>query len=232
MKKALFLTLTLLALTAFAQNERQTNATVAQATPYNPMAPVPIADPGFEAGPFGGQWTESSTNFGSPICDVGGCGTGGGTGPNSGSFWTWFGGIAAVEEGSVSQSVIIPPAGTVTLSFFLEVPTCDDSGYMEVLIDGNQEFLIDETDPSCGVVGYNQINVDLSAYQGQTVNLEFHSEVQGVGVGVLNFFIDDVSLDATGTPPSAAATPVPTLKWYGMGLMLLVLGFIGVRRFN
>ena len=120
MKKALFLTLTLFALTSFAQTERLTNATVAQATPYNPMAPVPIADPGFEAGPFGGQWTESSTHFGTPICDVGGCGTGTGTGPNTGSFWVWFGGISgSVEEGSVSQSVTIPPAATVTLSFYL-----------------------------------------------------------------------------------------------------------------
>ena len=110
MKKALFLTLTLFVLTAFAQTERQTNATVAQATPFNPLAPVPIADPGFEAGPFGGVWTESSTNFGTPICDVGGCGTGTGTGPNSGSFWVWFGGIGAFEEASVSQSVTIPPA--------------------------------------------------------------------------------------------------------------------------
>jgi len=111
-----------------------------------------------------------------------------------------------------------------TLSFFLEAPVCYGTSFMELLID--------ESDPSCGVVGYNQVNIDLTTYQGQTVNLEFHSEVQGVGVGVLNFFLDDVSLDATGAPPSAATTPVPTLKWYGMGLMLLVLGFIGVRRFN
>jgi|GEM_PF-1161612 len=234
MKKALFFTLILFALTSFAQNERLTNATVAQATPYNPMAPVPIADPGFEAGPNGGQWTEFSSNFGTPICDVGGCGTGGGTGPNGGSFWTWFGGITGVvEEGSVSQSVTIPPAGVVTLSFFLETPACDGTGFMEVLVDGNQEFLVDQTAASCGVVGYTQVNVDLTAYQGQTVNLDFHAITQGDDPnGVVNFFIDDVSLDASGTPPSAAATPVPTLQWYGMGFMLLVLGFFGIRRFN
>ncbi|GAA4809745.1 hypothetical protein GCM10011365_15440 [Marinicella pacifica] len=230
MKKALFLTLTLFALTAFAQTERQTNATVAQATPFNPLAPVPIADPGFEAGPFGGVWTESSTNFGTPICDVGGCGTGTGTGPNSGSFWTWFGGISAFEEASVSQSVTIPPAGSVTLSFFLESAVCNGTGFMEVLIDGNQEYLFDQTNPNCGVLGYNQVNVDLTAYQGQTVNLEFHSITQGDDT--VNIFIDDVSMDASGTPPSAAALPVPSLQWYGMGLMLLILGFIGVRRLN
>jgi hypothetical protein len=51
-----------------------------------------IQDGGFEAGPSGGIWTESSTNFGTPICSVAACGTGGGTGPRTGAFWTFLGG--------------------------------------------------------------------------------------------------------------------------------------------
>lgn len=227
MKKSLFLILTLFALTAFAQSERL-NGTVAERSGNNPTAPVPIADPGFE---IGSGWTEYSLNYGSPVCDAGGCGVGGGTGPNSGSFWAWFGGHSgSIEEASVAQSVSIPSAASVTLSFYLETPVCDGTGYLEILINGNQEYYIDETYVDCNVIGYNQINVDLSSYQGQTVNLDFNSIVQGDDI--INFFVDDVSLDASGTPPSAAATAVPTLKWYGMGLMLLVLGFIGVRRFN
>ena len=40
------------------------------------------------------------------------CGTGGGIGPRTGTWWAWFGGIPdAVETGSMSQDITIP-AGT------------------------------------------------------------------------------------------------------------------------
>jgi hypothetical protein len=35
-----------------------------------------IVDGGFEGGFMGGFWTESSTNFDSPICSIDDCGTG------------------------------------------------------------------------------------------------------------------------------------------------------------
>jgi hypothetical protein len=153
-----------------------------------------IADPGFEGGTPNASWTEASTNFGTPICDINSCGTGLGTGPNSGNFWVWFGGIAAPEEGSVTQEIDIPSGDTVTLSFAFESVTCDGTGFFEVLIDGNQELLIDETNPLCGTpIGYSTVEVDLSAYQGQTVNLNFHSIIQGDAT--INFFIDDITLE-------------------------------------
>ena len=76
-------------------------------TPSSPDDNV-VVDGGFEAGTPNPHWSEASTNFGTPLCDVQGCGTGAGTGPHSGSFWVWFGGIAAYEQGSVSQMVTIP----------------------------------------------------------------------------------------------------------------------------
>ena len=87
-----------------------------------------VADPGFEGGTPNAFWTEASTNFGTPICDAVSCGTGGGTGPHGGTFWVWFGGIDAVEEGSMSQSVTIPAGVSASLTFFLEMPVVFDAG--------------------------------------------------------------------------------------------------------
>src|SRR6187455_3390784 len=68
-----------------------------------------IQDGGFEAGAGSGNWVESSSNFGSPICDLAGCGNGTGTGPHSGTYFTWFGGLpSGVEIGSLEQTIMIP----------------------------------------------------------------------------------------------------------------------------
>ncbi|MCA9950852.1 MAG: M4 family metallopeptidase [Anaerolineales bacterium] len=170
-----------------------------------------VNDGGFEAGAFGGTWVESSTNFGTPICDVGSCGTGTGTGPHSGSYWTWFGGISTYEEGSVSQDVTIP-GGTATLTFWLEQIVCDSAAdYMEVTIDGNQVFLTDGSSTLCGQFGYTQQSVDVSAYaDGGTHTLAFHSEIFANNGGGSNFFVDDVMLDAAGEPSACdVASDIP-----------------------
>jgi uncharacterized repeat protein (TIGR01451 family) len=164
-----------------------------------------VADGGFEGGTPSAAWTEFSTNFGTPLCDAV-CGFGGGTGPHTGSWWAWFGGIAAYEEGSVSQSVTIPN-GTATLSFYLEMPVvcAAAADYMEVLIDGNQVFLVDGTSALCGVVGYSLQTVDISAYaDGGSHTLEFHSEI--FGAGTTNFFVDDITIDVSG-PPAVCSVP-------------------------
>jgi len=166
-------------------------------TPSRPaLKKVAVVDGGFELGP-GGGWVESSTNFGTPLCDTGSCGTGGGTGPNSGNYWAWFGGIAAFEEGSVSQVVTFPNSVTgLDLEFFLEIPACDSAAdYMEVLIDGNQVFVVNGADAACGVIGYQKVTVDVSAYaDGLPHTLEFHSEIFANNGGGSNFFVDDIDL--------------------------------------
>jgi hypothetical protein len=155
-----------------------------------------INDGGFEAGAFGGTWTEASTNFGTPICDTFGCGTGGGTGPNSGLFWSWFGGIAAFEAGSVEQVVNIP-AGATNLDFYLEHPVASGNGadFLRVLVDGNVELSIIE---GGAAIGYSLVQVDVSAYaDGAAHLLRFESEVTGAGGGTTNFFVDDVFLQGS-----------------------------------
>ena len=168
-----------------------TEGTVASATTVDV-----IQDGSFEAGTPNAFWTEASTNFGTPLCDVGTCGLGGGTGPNTGDWWAWFGGIAIPEEGSVDQDVTLV-AGIASLSFWLEVPVACDSpaDYMEVLVDGTQEFLVDGNSALCGVVGYVEQTVNLDSYaDGGLHNIMFHSEVFGTNGGISNFFVDDVVL--------------------------------------
>ena len=176
-----------------------------------------VADGGFEAGQFGGVWTESSTNFGTPICSVADCGSGGGTGPNTGTFWAWFGGIRdAVEDSFVSQDLIIP-IEKHKLTFVLEIPVVDTANdFLEVLLDGVSVFLVDG---SATILNYVQIVVDVSAFaDGALHTLEFHSVTFSALGGPTNFFVDDVSF-----------VPEPsTLAIFGLGLA--GLGFFMTRR--
>ena len=162
-----------------------------------PQAPLgginQVQDGSFEAGTPNPYWTEASTNFGTPLCTVAACGAGTGTGPRTGQWWAWFGGIAAFEEGSMTQQVTIP-AGATNLTFYTEAIICaSPNDYLEVEIDATQVFLMTGADPQCGVLGYAQEVVDISAYaDGGVHTLTFHSIT--TGVGNTNFFVDDVEL--------------------------------------
>lgn len=154
-----------------------------------------IADSSFEAGISGGVWTESSTNFGSPLCTVATCGFGNGTGPNTGTWWAWFGGITVNEEGSVSQSVVISANTTANLYFYLEIPSCATAGFvdfMAVIIDNTDTvFIVTDTSPLCGVQSYALQTINLDAYcDGSEHNILFY----GHTFSNTNFFVDDVSV--------------------------------------
>ena len=198
-----------------------------------------IQDGGFEDGTPNGFWTEASTNFGTPVCDVPSCGSGGGSGPHAGTFWTWFGGTASNEEGSMTQSVTFPAAGPASLTFFLEVPVCDPGSgaddFMEVTVDGTQVFLVTAASPLCGSAAYSLQSVDVSAWaDGGAHTVEFHSITTGQ---IVNFFVDDVSMTSTtcvegqGPPPPPAE--VPTLGGAGfvaLAGLLALAGFVALRR--
>jgi len=162
-----------------------------------PTDPSDVPDPSFEAGTPNPTWNEASNNFiGTPICEVAVCGTSGGTGPSDGRFWVWFGGTRQPDhEGSVSQSLVIPLTAT-DLTFGFETSICDSaSDYVEVLIDGNQELIIDGSSPLCGNLGYSTQSVDIRAYaDGEPHTLEFHSETFSNNGTFTNFFIDVIEL--------------------------------------
>lgn len=154
-----------------------------------------LQDGGFELGTPSPVWTESSTNFGTPLCDVPVCGSGLGTGPHQGDFWAWFGGIEEFEEGRLSQIVTLPLSSIVRLSFYQELPLCSGSAndFLQVRLNTTQVYLVRGNDPSCGTLGYVKKTIDITAFQGQTVTLELRGITNGPEV--TNFFIDDVAIE-------------------------------------
>jgi len=158
-----------------------------------------VQDSSFEDGTPNSFWTESSTNFGTPLCDTVSCGTGGGTaGPRTGAWWAWFGGIAAFEVGAVEQSVTIPP-GSASLEFWLWNGASSNNGTdnMRALIDGNVVFSTLTGNPAY-TGGYTLVQVDVSAYaDGGSHLLRLDSTC--IGGGTTNFSVDDVELIVEGS---------------------------------
>lgn len=163
-----------------------------------PKAVGVINDGSFELGPFGGAWAEASSNFGTPVCDAGTCGTGGMLGARTGSFWVWFGGFSAGNEtGSMSQSVEFPNGGQIALEFWFDQGGCDSaSDIMEVRIDGNLVYSVNGAAANCADgVGYALRSIDVSAYaDGGFHTVQFSSQTVAANGGVTNFFVDDVAL--------------------------------------
>jgi hypothetical protein len=177
-----------------------TATTTTAATTSGGCTPVDVVNGGnFEAGPGGGDWTEASTTFGTPLCDVATCGTGGGTGPSGGAFWAWFGGFVGGNEiATVTQTVNIPSGGMAVLEFDLEMPSCDGFGFdfFEARIDGNPVFYIDDSSNLCGQIGYTQQAVDVSAYaNGGNHTLQLYGDTVSL-LAPTNFMVDDVQLIA------------------------------------
>jgi hypothetical protein len=178
-----------------------------------------VIDSSFEAGISSGAWTETSINFGTPLCTVATCGFGNGTGPHTGTWWAWFGGTTQNEEGSVSQSVVLPMNSTANLYFYLEIPVCVTTGFvdfMAVIIDNTDTlFMVTDTSPLCGVQSYALQTINLDAYaDGSAHNILFY----GHTFSSTNFFIDDVSvitcpittsIQSVNTKPSISISPNP-----------------------
>lgn len=177
-----------------------------------PMAEV-VQDGGFEAGDPNPYWTSFSQSFGTVLCDTS-CSNSPDNAPRTGSWWVWFGGIDAAEEGYVSQSVTIP-ANSATLSFWLRVPFTSGlaADYFAVSIDGNELFRVTADASAAYQAAYQQVTLDVSAYaDGGTHTLRFDSAVVGGGPETSNFMLDDVSLDA-GPPPVTGCTAGDILPW-------------------
>ena len=168
-----------------------------------------IQDGGFEAtngttyaNPY---WGQNSATYVTVICDVAGCGTGGGTaGAHTGNFWGWFGGAAAGDVGYLQQTVILTP-GVATLNFYLWIGTSAGgaSDWIKASIDGTPVFTA--TGAQIGsYASYTLVSVDISQFAtGGSHVVRFDSTTVGSG----NFNLDDVSLDLTGPTCTPNALP-------------------------
>ncbi len=191
-----------------------------------------ILDPSFEAYTPNPYWDEYSSSYGTPLCTEADCGLGGGSGPNTGIAWTWFGGASAGDIGYVSQDVVINP-GSAVMTFWAEQAVCGDAGasnYMALSIDGTEVWRTDGLDPACGTAAYREIVLDVSDFaDGDTHEIKFDSVTVGSG----NFFLDDVELQleaggdvlwlfedpTAGVVPAGESTDV-TITYDATGLAL------------
>jgi len=164
-----------------------------------------LMDTSFEGGTPNTAWTESSTNFGTPLCTSADCGTAGSSNPvHSGTWFAWFGGYAGgLEQSSVQQSITIPAnAQSATLTYWLEAPICDVLIDFVVNLDGTQlQYWTEPAGPSpyagCGVTpGWAQQTIDVSSFAdgvAKTLSIEVTQDGTGSTSGS-NFLVDDVEL--------------------------------------
>lgn len=186
-----------------------------------------VQDPSFEAGTPSPFWGETSTNFGTPLCDTGTCGTGGGTaGPRTGNFWAWFGGAPAFEDGTVSQSVVIPSGDVASLELYLWNGASGNPGvdFIEVTVDGNQVAQVFDGNAAY-TAGYAPLTVDLTAYaDGAAHTIVIHA-VQNTAT-VTNFSVDDVNIvSCANAIIGVNPVEIPTVN--EIGLIALLLGLAG-----
>lgn len=163
-----------------------------------------IADGGFEGGTPSDVWTESSTNFNTPICDAS-CTDDPGAGPYAGDWYAWYGGSeGAFEEAAVSQSMVID-GETAYLSFRFSINDSGGTGsdVFVAQIDDTVVFMV--TDLDTGFDGYTPVSIDVSDFaDGGEHTVTFTAAI--TGDGLTNFFLDQTELvtctsgsDSTGT---------------------------------
>lgn len=149
-----------------------------------------VADGGFEGGTPNVSWSETSVNFGTPLCNLETCGA---AGARAGTWWAWFGGISATETASLAQDVNIPLGSSPRLEFYLwnSVSSGNGTDFLKVMVDGAEIFTVLEGNTLYGS-GYFLTALDLSAYAGASHSISFQSTT--TGPSITNFNVDDVSI--------------------------------------
>jgi hypothetical protein len=172
-----------------------------------------ILDGGFEGGTPSADWTEASTNFNTPICDVG-CTEDAGADPYMGDWYCWFGGIDTDPEiASVSQAVTLD-GQSAYLSFWFQINAAAGTGddYFFVDVDETTIFMVTDAEID-EFTGYTKVSLDISDFvDGQPHTITFTGDFLGDGA-LSNFFLDEVELvtcsegaDTTGSGTTDAST--------------------------
>lgn len=169
-----------------------------------------LQDPSFEASLGGGVWSSTSTNYGTAMCNLTGCGNGGGTaGPRTGDIWAWFGGASDnAETATATQSVVIPSGSPRFLNFGLRVGAIGGVGAkLETLVGSTVVATFPE--PAAAEAAYTMRSVDISAHAtgGAAQAVTFRYTTAAGVESNSNFNVDDVTIDCAAAPASA---PVAT----------------------
>jgi hypothetical protein len=162
-----------------------------------------IADGAFEGGSPSTDWTEASTNFGTPFCTMAACAGGENPvfRPFNGDFFLWFGGAGAggtfPEEASVEQTCNIISGPSVTLSMWVKyVAPGNAADFFRVLVDGNMVGEIVPAD-SLDYQEYTGVGFDVSSFAGGSHTVRLESS-QANATEIQNLLVDQVELLADG----------------------------------
>lgn len=154
---------------------------------------------GFEAGAAG--WQEYSVQGYSLISDFN---------PRTGVLGAYLAGVNDADD-RISQPVTLPAgASSITLRAWWYLATAETAGAFDTLAiwllrpDNTPLTRLLRLDTTYPAGFWDEIVIDLSAYAGQTVVIQFVGQTDLSNIS--DFFLDDVSVSAC----SASASPTPT----------------------
>ncbi|MFJ5924569.1 M4 family metallopeptidase [Kitasatospora sp. NPDC092948] len=148
----------------------------------NPNPGNALVNGDFEQGATG--WTQSANDITNSNQQT----------PHGGSWYAWMMGYGSTASETLSQNNIsVPATGSPKLTFWLKVTTQETgtTPYDTLKVNVNGTTLATYSNANASA-GYVQKTVDLSAYRGQTVNLQFAGQEDAYLPTV--FLLDDVSI--------------------------------------
>ncbi|MDR3035428.1 MAG: M4 family metallopeptidase [Kitasatospora sp.] len=113
---------------------------------------------------------------------------------HGGSWYAWMMGYGSAASETLSQSnVAVPSTGSPKLTFWLKVTTQESgsTAYDTLKVSANGQTLATYSNANASA-GYVQKTVDLSAFRGQSVNLQFTGQEDAYLSTI--FLIDDVNV--------------------------------------
>ncbi|MGW4378738.1 M4 family metallopeptidase [Kitasatospora sp. NPDC004531] len=148
----------------------------------NPNPGNALTNGDFEQGATG--WTQSANDITNSNQQT----------PHGGSWYAWMMGYGSAASETLSQSnIAVPAGGTPKLTFWLKVTTQEtgSTAYDTLKVTANGATLATYSNANASA-GYVQKTVDLSAYRGQSVNLQFAGQ-EDASLSTV-FLLDDVSV--------------------------------------
>jgi hypothetical protein len=168
------------------------NQSPASATLTLPASNFMVQDGGFELGAAATPWTQTSTNFGTPLCSTTSCGGGGAV--HSGQWFAWFGGTTSAETGTLTQTRTIA-TGPKKLEFFLWWASAPSAtATFKVYMDGAPILSLTGATSGPYNAGWTRVGIDVSNYADGNAHALKFEQVNAANTGITNIFLDDIAL--------------------------------------
>jgi hypothetical protein len=155
-----------------------------------------LVDGGFEGGLDASGWNQTSTTFGTPLCDAS-CSAN--YSAFEGDWYCWFGGAlpGTAEEGHIGQEILIPNGNTATITCHVWVAgTGDDSPAerVDIYMD-NQPLLTISVADSLEYPEWTLLTLDVSDFADNDVHT---FGLNGYSDSGSNIFFDSFILTVNG----------------------------------